>query len=271
MLSTTKIILVLILSYDWSRLNGMLAIFTFVDHSLSLIISFLDSQASFALTTTNTCSLKLQALYSQATPWGWTDGLEHNSRIHLCKSFYEQVFLRGSTRKPLKRWKRYSPTSRKGRVFKAPSRHSYKIRRWDFLSYELLNLGKQRIFCQWATYKGSGSTGKPRKPLSPPGLVYCHKKGDVRKSRKEKKRKRPRKARRWLQRRQGSVCPKPRIPFFWFTSIWVLKWPISVEVSAPTRLGLRGSNVRRKFRKRTTLRSKSSTLKGLLYAAKAVP
>ncbi len=42
--------------------------------------------------------------------------------------------------------------------------------------------------------------------------------------------------------------------------------PISIEVSAPTRLGLRGSHVRRKFRKRTTLCSESSTLKGLLYA-----
>ncbi len=75
MLSRTKIILVLILSYDWSRLNGVLAILTFVDHSLSLIISFLDSQASFALITTNTCSLKSQAPYSRATPWGWPYGL----------------------------------------------------------------------------------------------------------------------------------------------------------------------------------------------------
>jgi hypothetical protein len=53
--------------------------------------------------------------------------------------------------------------------------------------------------------------------------------------------------------------------FFWFTSIWAWKRPVSVEVSAPTRLGLRGSHVQRKFRKRTTLRSKSSTLKRLLY------
>ncbi len=60
------------------------------------------------------------------------------------------------------------------------------------------------------------------------------------------------------------MCPKPRIPFFLFTSIWVLKWPVSVEVSAPA--WLRGGHVRRKFRKRTTLCSKSSTLKGLLYA-----
>ena len=34
----------------------------------------------------------------------------------------------------------------------------------------------------------------------------------MRKSRKEKKR--PTKARRWLQRRQHSICPKPRILFF---------------------------------------------------------
>ncbi len=39
-----------------------------------------------------------------------------------------------------------------------------------------------------------------------------------------------------------------------------------VGISAPTRLSLQGSHVRRKFRKRTTLRSKSSTLKELLYA-----
>ncbi len=112
---------------------------------------------------------------------------------------------------------------------------------------------------QWKYGKAKEAVESARAGLSP-------QKGDVRKSRKEKKRKRPRKARRWLQRRQGSVCPKPRIPFFWFTSIWVLKWLVLVEVSAPTRLGLRGSNVRRKFRKQTTLRSKSKTLKGLLYA-----
>ncbi len=42
--------------------------------------------------------------------------------------------------------------------------------------------------------------------------------------------------------------------------------PVSFELSAPTRLCLRGSQVRRKFRQRTTLRSESSTLKGLIYA-----
>ncbi len=33
------------------------------------------------------------------------------------------------------------------------------------------------FFCRRATYKGSGSTGKPRKPLSPPVLVYRRRKG----------------------------------------------------------------------------------------------
>jgi hypothetical protein len=42
--------------------------------------------------------------------------------------------------------------------------------------------------------------------------------------------------------------------------------PVLFEVSAPTRLCLRGSHVQRKFRQQTTLRSKSSTLKGPLYA-----
>ncbi len=54
--------------------------------------------------------------------------------------------------------------------------------------------------------------------------------------------------------------------FFWFTSIGVQKRPVSVEILAPTRLGLQGSHVQRQYRKRTTLCSKSSTIKGLLYA-----
>jgi hypothetical protein len=49
-----------------------------------------------------------------------------------------------------------------------------------------------------------------------------------------------------------------RVFGFWETHL--------VWISAPTRLCLRGSHVQRKFRQRTTLRSESSTLKGLLYA-----
>ncbi len=118
------------------------------------------------------------------------------------------------------------------------------------------------------------------KPLSPPGLVCCRKKGGREKEKKKtkegvlspqegdvrmKKRKRPRKSRRRLPRRQGSVCPQPRISFLVHEYLGSER-PISVEVSAPTRLSLQGSNVRRKFWQQTTLCSKSSTLKGLLYA-----
>ncbi len=54
--------------------------------------------------------------------------------------------------------------------------------------------------------------------------------------------------------------------FFWFTSSGVHKQPILIEVLAPASLFIRGSHVRRQYRKRTTLRSKISTIKGLLYA-----
>jgi hypothetical protein len=66
-------------------------------------------------------------------------------------------------------------------------------------------------------------------------------------------------------RRKGSVCPQPRISFSVHEYLGSER-PVSFEVSAPTRLCLQGSHVQRKFRQRTTLRSESSTLKGLLYA-----
>jgi hypothetical protein len=62
--------------------------------------------------------------------------------------------------------------------------------------------------------------------------------------------------------------PQPRIPFFLFTSSGVHKQPVLFEVLAPAFLILQGSHVQRQYRKRTTLRSKSSTLKGLLNAPK---
>jgi hypothetical protein len=62
-----------------------------------------------------------------------------------------------------------------------------------------------------------------------------------------------------------STRPQPRIPF-WFTSSGFLKRPMSFEVLAPTSLFLQGSHMQRQYHKRTTLRSKSSTIKGLLYA-----
>jgi hypothetical protein len=77
--------------------------------------------------------------------------------------------------------------------------------------------------------------------------------------RRFKKRKRPKKARRWF--REGKVpCVLnqedsffgSRVLGFWETRL--------VWISAPTRLSLQGSHVRRKFWKRTNLRSESSTI-----------
>ncbi len=82
-----------------------------------------------------------------------------------------------------------------------------------------------------------GSTGKPRKPLSPPGLVYCY--WERAWESQEKKRKRPRKARRWLQRRQHSVCPKPRFIFlvqeYWGSEVTRLGWSIGSYETSSTR------------------------------------
>ncbi len=57
-------------------------------------------------------------LEPRMSPWGWPDGLVHNSRI-LRTSFLGTRFhklLQESTRMPFKHRKRYSPTSRKARV-----------------------------------------------------------------------------------------------------------------------------------------------------------
>jgi hypothetical protein len=219
MLSRTKIILVSILSYNWSRLNDVLVILTFVDNSLSLIIFFLNSQASFALTITNTCSLKLQAPNSRATPWGWPDGLEHNSRIPLYKSSYEQVFYKvqqKSTRKPLKRRKRYIPISRKVGVFKAQSLHSYKICRWrNFFPTSCLTQERRKVEYQRATYKKSIRFAVKFFVLQ---VAQFKKAKDFYTT-------------SYLQG-QRSVCPKPRIPFFFGS--WVLGFR-----SNPSRLKYR--------------------------------
>jgi hypothetical protein len=65
---------------------------------------------------------------------------------------------------------------------------------------------------------------------------------------------------------QPFPCPQPRIPFFWFMSSGFCKQPALFEVLAPASLFLRGSHMQREYQKRTTLCSKSSTSKGLLYA-----
>jgi hypothetical protein len=76
---------------------------------------------------------------------------------------------------------------------------------------------------------------------------------------KKKKRKRPRKARRWLQQRQGSMGPKARISF------------VGSQV-----FGLRSGPSQLKYRLLRDLvyeeaMCEGSSGNGLLYAVKAVP
>ncbi len=80
------------------------------------------------------------------------------------------------------------------------------------------------FFYRRATYKGR-KYKKPRKPLSPPGLV-CHRKEKKKRKTKEgslspqegdvknKEKKKTKEGEKVAPRRQGSVCPQPRISFF---------------------------------------------------------
>jgi hypothetical protein len=76
---------------------------------------------------------------------------------------------------------------------------------------------------------------------------------------KEKKKKRPRKARRWLQQRQGSVCPTPRIPFFGSRVFGLRSGPSWLKYQLLRDLVYKEAMC------------KGSSGNGLLYAAKAVP
>ncbi len=60
-----------------------------------------------------------------------------------------------------------------------------------------------------------------------------------------------------------STFPQPR---FFGSRVAVSQETSLVEVLDHTSLFLRGSHMQKHYRKRTTLRSKSSTIKGLLYA-----
>ncbi len=193
-------------------------------------------------------------------------------------------------------YKSFHAKKEKNWVLTSYLQEEYEIGRWVFLSFVSLKTRKQRIFLPTSYIQEQLKYGKPRKPLSPPGLVCHHKRGtwerkekdqrrwsvatkggrekekkktkegglspqegDVRKTRKEKKRKRPRKARRWLKRRQGSVCPTPRIPFF-----------------GSRVFGLRSGPSRLKYRLLQDLVYKEAMCKrssgnGLLYKAKALP
>ncbi len=203
--------------------------------------------------------------------WGWRSGLEHNSRISwtfLYKRLVVQVTTRFAVEEFFPTI-RLTQERENLSTDELPPRVVQDLPLSFFLSYESLKSRKRRIFLptsyiqgqvresqgsRWvrqgwsiATRRGREKVKKRKRPrkagLSPQEgyvrtswkekdqrrLVYCHKKGTWEKE--EKKRKRPRKARRWLQRRQGSVCPTPRITFFG-SQVFGLR-------SGPTRLKYR--------------------------------
>ncbi len=139
---------------------------------------------------------------------------------------------------------------------KLPTRFAVKF----FWSHESLKSRKRRIFLPKSYIQGQ-EVQEARKLWSPPGLVCRHKKGTWERRKEEDQ----------GRREGGSTKARFRVPstknFFFFVHEYLgSERPVSFEISAPTRLSLWGSHVRRKFRKRTILRSESSTLKGLLYA-----
>jgi hypothetical protein len=167
----------------------------------------------------------------------------------LCRR--RNVFLQVASRKKGRKIECQRATSKRSTRFAV-----------EFFVVRVAQVRKEKdFFCRWATYKGK--YGKAKEAVESARAGLSPQAGDVRKSRKEKDQ-----GRQEGGSSEGKVpCAlNQEFPHFWFTSIWVWKRPVLVEVSAPTRLGLQGSNVRKKFQKRTTLRSESSTLKGLLYA-----
>ncbi len=212
----------------------------------------MDSQASFAMTTTNTCSLKLQAPYSQATPWGWPDGLDHNSRIPLYKSSIQE-FLRtsfsleqGSTRvhknvpQALEVLKPYCKESEgiQGSVAAflqdSPSKNFFPTSR--------LTQERRKFLYWWATYE---------KSIKICHQVFCPTICSIQGKR------------RIFMRQatyEGSVtCVQNQEFLVWFTSIGVQKPPILVEVLAPAFLFYKEAMCEGSFGN------------GLLHTAKAVP
>ena len=134
-------------------------------------------------------------------------------------------------------------------------RATYKIRRRVFFSPTSPSSQESKgFFFRRATYKGTyveavefrqgwsvaknkGDVRKKRR--RPRKVVCCHKKGTLRRF---KKRKRPRKARRWL--REGKVPVSSTKKFLFLVHEYLgSERPVLFEVSAPTRLSLRGSHV----------------------------
>jgi hypothetical protein len=143
----------------------------------------------------------------------------------MYKSFYEQVFLQGSTRiyknslQALEVLHPYFKESEGIQASVAVFLQDLPLK--NFFPTSCLTQERRKIEYRRATYKKSMRFAVEFLFLR---FAQFKKAKDIYTT-------------SYLQR-QRSVCPKPRIPFFWFTSIGVQKQPILVEVLAPTRLAL---------------------------------
>ncbi len=134
--------------------------------------------------------------------WGWPSGLDHNSRIRVSSIL---VLVLQVTRICRRRIFFLQVTSRKKGKNKVPTSYLQDSPSSFFCPTSHSSQESKGFLFRRATYNGTyvEAVESARAGLSP-------KEGDVR----NKKRKRPRKARRWLPRRQGSVCPQPRMSYF---------------------------------------------------------
>ncbi len=168
------------------------------------------------------------------SPWGWPDGLVHNSRIPAdnfstdkfsTNKFFTNKVLQVTTRvykNALQASEALQPYFKESKGISRTSLCHGVLTRYaikEFFSYESLNARNQEKLIPMSYLQG---------------II--------------------------------SYVSQPRIPFFWFTSSGVHKRPILFEVWAPAFFILQGSHVQRQYQKRTTLRSERSILKGLLDA-----
>ncbi len=169
-----------------------------------------------------------------------------------CTSYYEIC------RQRIFSYESFHARKKKNWVPMSYLQEEYKIRRWVFLSCKSLNSGKRRIFFADKLHTRA-STGKPRKPLSLPGLVYRHKKGMW--ESKEKKRKEKDQGRQEGGSSKGKVPCALNQEFLFFgsrvfgfrsVSSWLKYWLLQDLVYEEAMC-------------------KGSSGKGLLYAVKAVP
>jgi hypothetical protein len=165
----------------------------------------LDHQPLLVLTSINTCSQQLDKLLTSLVYESEVGLTAYDTILEFKTRLYTRVGCTSTTR--IRRRRFFFLQVKKGKDFFLQT--SY-IKDTYVETYEFRQA--------WSVAKIRGTRKLKRRPRK----VVCLREKGTSETRKEK---RPRKARRWLPRRKGSVCPQPRNFFFWLTSTWVLRDP----------------------------------------------